>query len=131
MPPKINSRSKGKRGELEWSKVLIAEGFHAFRGAQHSGKNHFTGESAPDVICPDLLIHYEVKRVEKLNLQDALSQSQRDSNEDEISAVAHRKNNSKWMVTTSAADHFRLVRESSFVVSKKEKNENEKKEKVT
>ena len=30
MPKKINSRQKGKRGELEWCKVCKAEGFEAF-----------------------------------------------------------------------------------------------------
>ena len=115
MPKKINSRQKGKRGELEWCKVCKAEGFEAFRGAQHAGKNLTTSEASPDVITPDLNIHYEVKRVERLNLDDALAQAQRDANPGEIAAVSHRKNNGPWMVTMSAEDHFNLVRNSDYV----------------
>lgn len=127
MAKRINSRTKGKRGELEWVKVCLIEGFPAFRGAQHAGKNLTTGDAAPDVIVPDLNIHYEVKRVERLNLEDALSQSQRDRNPGELAAVAHRKNNGPWMVTMSAEDHFNLVRESSYV--KRNKQQTEEKEK--
>ena len=117
-----NSRAKGKRGELEWVRVCKFEGFSAFRGAQHCGKNLVTGDAAPDVVVPDLGLHYEVKRVEKLNLADALAQAKADANDGELAAVAHRKNNGGWMVTMTAEDHFAMARESSYCRSEKTQN---------
>ena len=128
MPKKINSRNKGKRGELEWCKVVKSEGFEAFRGAQHAGKNLKTGVASPDVITPDLNIHYEVKRVERLNLDDALAQARRDANPGEIAAVSHRKNNGPWMVTMSSDDHFNLVRNSDYVKTETKTETKESKE---
>jgi hypothetical protein len=59
----MNSRNKGKRGELEAAKFLASEGFPARRGQQFSG-----GTDSPDVLCEALpRIHFEVKRTEKGN----------------------------------------------------------------
>ena len=44
-------------------------------------------------------IHAEVKRVERLNVEEAMEQSVRDSGEDETPAVFHRKNGRPWLVT--------------------------------
>lgn len=80
-----NSRRKGKRGELELAKELRQYGYSCRRGQQYSGAN---GDA--DVIgLPG--IHIECKRVEKLNLQDAMDQAKRDKRYGEIPAVFHRK----------------------------------------
>jgi Holliday junction resolvase len=103
----INSRDKGARGEREWAKVCTRNGFDAKRGRQYCG-----GPDSPDVICPDLCdFHFEVKRVERLNLYDALGQARRDAG-DKVPVVAHRKNHSEWLVTMPAEDWFNLVREA-------------------
>lgn len=53
----INSRAKGKRGELELAKRLTELGHPARRGVQFKG-----GEESPDVVCPSLEgFHIECK----------------------------------------------------------------------
>lgn len=102
----MNSRQKGKRGELEFARLLRDHGFaDARRGQQYSGAN---GDA--DVIGIDGL-HFEVKRVEKLNLQDAIDQAKRDARTGEIPVVAHRKNNCEWLITLPADDFFEMIKE--------------------
>lgn len=101
---KINSCEKGKRGEREFSAFLRAHGFsEARRGQQYSG---IEGEDVVGI--PN--IHIECKRVERLNIHDAMSQSIRDA-DDQIPIVAHRKNRTPWLVTMRAEDFLELVRE--------------------
>lgn len=89
----MNSRNKGKGGELEAARLLRSKGYDARRGQQFSGAN---GDA--DVVgLPG--IHIEVKRVEKLNIENAVEQSIRDAREDEKPIVLHRKNRRKWLVT--------------------------------
>ena len=105
----INSKAKGKQGELEWARLCKAEGYDVRRTAQYCGK---TGEAADCVGLPDIYI--EVKRVEHLNIHDAMAQAVRDSeaeNKGNMPIVAHRKNGTEWLVTMRAADWFKLYRE--------------------
>lgn len=97
-----NSRRKGKEGELELARILRDYGYDARRGQQYSGA---TGDA--DVIgLPG--IHIEVKRVEALNLSQAMEQSIRDARAGERPVVIHRKNNEKWKVTMSLMDFIEL-----------------------
>ena len=97
----MNSRDKGKRGELELAKVLREYGFEARRGVQYKG-----GEDSPDVVgIPG--VHIECKRVERLNIDDAMEQSVRDSGE-ELPVVVHRKNRKSWLVTMRLEDFLRI-----------------------
>ena len=69
----MNSREKGKRGERELASKLREYGYDARRGQQYCGAN---GDA--DVLgLPG--IHIECKRVERLNLDDAMSQAKADS----------------------------------------------------
>lgn len=89
----MNSRDKGKRGELQAAKVLQTYGYDARRGQQYSGAS---GDA--DVVgLPG--VHIEVKRVEKLNISKAMQQSIRDAREGEMPIVMHRKNKETWLVT--------------------------------
>ena len=89
----MNSRNKGKRGELEAAHLLQKYEYDARRGQQFAGIN---GDA--DVVgLPG--IHIEVKRVEKLNIENAVDQAVRDAREGEKPAVLHRKNRRKWLVT--------------------------------
>ena len=98
----MNSRQKGKRGELEAAHLLREYGFEARRGQQFSGAN-----GDPDVVgLPG--IHLEVKRVEKLNLEAAMQQSIRDARINEIPIVMHRKNRGQWLVTMTFSDWMKL-----------------------
>lgn len=92
------SRDKGKRGEREFSHLLKDLGFEARRGQQFSGS-----PDSPDVVTNIEGIHFEVKRVEKLNIQNAMDQAEIDAGE-QIPIVAHRKNRSPWMITLKAED---------------------------
>lgn len=98
----MNSRQKGKRGELEVKNLLNYYGYSCRRGQQYCGVN---GDA--DVVgLPG--IHIECKRVEKLNIQNALYQAQNDARPGEIAAVFHRKNREPWKVTVDLEDFMRL-----------------------
>lgn len=89
----MNSREKGKRGELQAAKVLKEYGYETRRGQQFSGAN---GDA--DVVgLPG--IHLEIKRVEKLNISKAMQQSIRDAKDGEMPVVMHRRNRETWLVT--------------------------------
>lgn len=108
----INSRNKGKKGELELSHVLKDYGYGAFRGQQTSGASGVADvEGLPG-------IHIECKRVEKLNIYDAIDQARRDAIADErkkgrrkVPAVFHRKNRCDWLVTMRLSDWIEIYRE--------------------
>jgi Holliday junction resolvase len=107
---RINSRAKGARGERAWASFLCEAGFPSKRGVQHSGRDAETGQDNPDVVCPSLKwLHFEVKAVERLNIQDAMSQAERDAN-DKVPVVAHKKNNSPWLVTLPADVFMQFLR---------------------
>lgn len=106
----MNSRNKGAAGEREWANWLCAEGYKARRGQQYSGN-----PDAPDVVC-DLPFHFEVKRVERLNLLQAMIQATADCGP-KMPVVAHRLNRGEWQVTMLASDWIKLVRE--FVEAQK------------
>jgi hypothetical protein len=59
-------------------------------------------------------IHCEVKRNERLNITDAMSQAIRDSEKfhDGLPAVFHRKNRSKWLVTMTLVDWLMLYKKA-------------------
>jgi len=103
----INSKIKGKAGELEFVHYLKEKGYKdARRGQQFCG----TPES-PDIICESLpKLHFEVKRVQNLNIGKAMEQAIDDCG-DKIPVVAHRKNNCNWMITLSADNFFNLIKE--------------------
>ncbi len=101
----MNSREKGKRGERQWRDELRAYGYHARRGQQYAG-----GGDSPDVVCDELsFFHFEVKAVERLNIEDAMDQARRDG-EAKTPVVAHKRCHRPWLVTMDAATFFRLLR---------------------
>ena len=98
----MNSRAKGKRGELELVHTLNGYGFVTRRGQQFSGLN---GDA--DIVGIDGL-HIECKRVEQLNIDKALKQSERDAKWGEVPVVIHRKNGEDWKVTMSLQEFVKL-----------------------
>lgn len=101
----MNSRNKGATGEREIAKVLRGYGYNCRRGQQYCGAN---GDA--DVVgLPGL--HIECKRVERLNLDDAMAQAKADAREEEIPVVMHRKNNGEWRVTIPLKDFVVIYRE--------------------
>ena len=99
----VNSREKGKRGELLWRDFLREHGHEARRGQQFSGSN-----GDPDVVSDMPGIHFEVKFVESLNVRKALNQAISDAREGEIPIVAHKRSREPWVVTMRAKDFITL-----------------------
>lgn len=79
-------------------------GYNCRRGQQYNG---LEGE---DIVGLDY-IHCEVKRVQALNLEEAMEQAKRDSKDNQMPAVFHRKNNKKWKVTMELEDWINLYNE--------------------
>lgn len=97
-----NSRAKGAKGERELARKLREYGYDCRRGQQYSGAN---GDA--DVVGLEG-IHIECKRVERLNIEDAMAQAKRDARKGELPAVFHRKNNHEWLVTMPLPDWMRM-----------------------
>lgn len=76
--------------------------------AEEGSNSH--GLEGEDVVGLDY-IHIECKRVQNLNLYDAMEQSKRDSKDGQTPAVFHRKNNKKWLVTMGLDDFMKLYNE--------------------
>ncbi len=103
----MNSKQKGKRGELELAKKLKEYGFSdTHRTVQYNGK---ADDSKAD-LCGLPGIHVECKRVEKLNIDSAMGQAIRDHSEGEMPVVFHRKSRSDWMVTMRLEDWMQLYK---------------------
>lgn len=100
----INSKKKGAKGERELANKLKKYGYETRRGQQYNG---LEGE---DVIGLDY-IHIECKRVERLDLGSAMYQAKKDSKENQLPAVFHRKNRSNWLVTMELQDWINLYNE--------------------
>lgn len=98
----MNSRAKGASGERELAHELEKYGFKTRRGQQYSGAN---GDADVEGV-PGL--HIECKRVERLNIQEAMKQSRRDARAGEIPVVMHRKNRDTWLVTIDL-DNFMKI----------------------
>ena len=99
----MNSNRKGKEGERELATLLRDRyGYKCRRGQQFCGSN---GDA--DVVgLPG--IHIECKRVEKLNIYEAVEQSINDAREGEMPTVMHRKNHKDWLVTMTMEDWMKL-----------------------
>ena len=98
----MNSRQKGASGERELASILREHGYEARRGQQFSGIN---GDA--DVLgLPG--VHIECKRVERLNIHEAMNQSIRDARKGETPVVMHRKNRTQWLVTLKLEDFLRI-----------------------
>lgn len=100
----INSKRKGSAGERELANKLKEYGYNCRRGQQYNG---LEGE---DVVGLDY-IHIECKRVQALNIDEAIEQSKIDATENQLPAVFHRKNNKKWKVTMELQDWIKLYNE--------------------
>lgn len=98
-----SQQRKGADGERELAAVLKDYGFPVERGGSLSYG------TVPDLVgLPD--IHIEVKRVERLNVSEAMKQSIRDSVRfhDGAPALFHRKNREEWLVTMRLSDWMEM-----------------------
>jgi Holliday junction resolvase len=99
-----NSKRKGAKGERELSSKLREYGFNTRRGQQYCGAN---GDA--DVVGLHG-VHIECKRVQKLNLYDAMAQAKSDAKEGEIPTVFHRKDRCEWLVTMRLDDYMKMYK---------------------
>ncbi len=104
----VNSKRKGKTGELELARKLREYGYNARRTVQYCGKAE-DGEADLQGLPG---IHIECKRVEQLSLYKAINQAKRDSaGSDKLPAVFHRKNNCEWLVAMPLDSFMKIYRE--------------------
>lgn len=106
MAKKINSKHKGKIGELEIVNLLKKFGFNARRSVQYCGR---TGD-APDVVVEGLPLHIEVKRTERFSWK-YYTQAVNDSKASgKTPVVFYRQSYQPWMVLLSAEDFLELMK---------------------
>lgn len=112
----VNARSKGKKGEYEW-RDIINRTFHTnYARTPLSGGLDLKGDllkkyGAPRTIADEF--HYEVKRVEKLNIHDAMRQAIRDARPPLIPCVPFRKSHDDWLLCLRALDFLNILVELS------------------
>lgn len=101
-----SSQRKGRAGELELARLLQKQGYPVE-----------PGQAASFGTTPDLVglpgIHIECKRVEKLNVPQAMEQAVRDAEKfhDGAPALFHRRNRQPWLVTMRLEDWVELYNE--------------------
>ena len=90
----MNSKSKGKRGELDLVEQLRTAGYaNARRTAQYCGN---TGD-APDITGIDGL-HIECKRREQIQDEVFLQQAEKEAKKGLIPIVMYRRSREQWKV---------------------------------
>ena len=102
-----SSQRKGADGERELAAILRRRGYDVERGGP------LTYGEIPDLTgLPG--VHIEVKRVERLNVSEALSQAIRDSKRfhDGAPALFHRRSYAPWLVTMRLEDWLELYESS-------------------
>ena len=94
---------KGADGERELAALLQRYGHEVRRGGSLSYG------SLPDLYGLEG-VHIEVKRVERLNITEAMKQAERDAErfKDGFPTVFHRRNWEGWLVTMRFSDWMRL-----------------------
>lgn len=98
-----SQQRKGAAGERELAALLSAAGYECHRGGS------LTFGEIPDVLgLPG--VHIECKRVERLNVGEAMEQAIRDSDRmlDGMPALFHRRNRKPWLVTMRLEDWLKL-----------------------
>ena len=104
-----SQQRKGADGERELVEVLKGYGFQTQRGGSE------TFGTVPDLIgLPG--IHVECKRVERLNIYEAMNQAVCDSLRfrDGLPAVFHRRNRQPWLVSMKLSDWIKLYKKAVF-----------------
>ena len=102
-----SAREKGKRGERKWRDRLREEGFQAERTGWMQSRGG--GTDVPDVQSEDLDVHFEVKTVERLNLNAAIDQAQGDAGGKPV-AIVYQQSRREPLIIMPASDWFRAVR---------------------
>lgn len=113
-----SQQRKGRSGELEIVRIFQSHGVPAEPGTAVSYG------STPDVVnIPH--IHPEIKRVERLNVPEAMAQAVRDSEKfhDGRPVLFHRRNRQEWLCTMRLEDWMGL-----YLAAERQKSESAQKE---
>jgi Holliday junction resolvase len=105
----MNSNRKGKRGERSFCDLLRAHGFTARRGQQYSGS-----PDSPDVVCPELPFHFEVKAGNTHSLDAAFRQCASECG-GSTPVVSSKRDHGDWMVYLRASDFLTIMQHSDLV----------------
>lgn len=102
----VNSRQKGKRGELAFRDLLRERGYaEARRGQQFAG-----GPDSPDVVGGPKGFHFEVKFRETHQPWEAMAQAEKERRHCDVPVVAMKKNGKQWLIVLREIDFFHLLR---------------------
>ena len=99
------SQAKGRGGEMELSRILQGYGYPVE-----------PGQAVSYGATPDLTglpsVHIECKRVERLNVVEAMAQAIRDADRfhDGAPTLFHRRNRQPWLVTMRLEDWMKLYK---------------------
>jgi len=109
----MNVRNKGGRGEREW-KEIINKTFHTKyeRTPMSGAMEGLKGDVRRTYKCPKTIadeFHWEVKRVEKLNIHSAYRQAVNDCRPKHVPIVVLRRNNESYKIFLSADDFLNLL----------------------
>ena len=109
----MNQKRKGSAGERELADILRNHGIRAYRNDQI----YKSGKGNPDVAAEiaGIPLHIEVKRVEKLNVSEAVNQAVRDAAEDALPVVAHRRNREHWLLTAPLVPILDILKEKGAI----------------
>lgn len=102
----LNSRKKGKVGELEAVALLREFGFDAQRTSPLQAAG---GTTDADVKGIDG-VHLEVKRCERVEIDKWCAQAELATSPGDVPAVAWRRSRQRWRVALPLTDFLRLVR---------------------
>lgn len=102
----LNSKRKGKNGELMLVHELKDRGYDVERTAQYNGK---AADSEAD-LRGIKGVHIECKVREKHNIYDYIEQVDRDKKENELGCVFIKSNRKKWLVLMDLDDWDKLMK---------------------
>src|SRR5947209_4974609 len=106
----IDSRAKGKRGELEVVSILHEHGW----GLARRSSDGRSQAGRCDIVNGPAGCSLEIKSVERLNVPAALDQLARDSNPLDVPILVHRPSRHAWMATLELTELLALLRLKEF-----------------
>ena len=123
---RINSKKKGKAGELEACAILRKHGFQAARSQQYRGSVDSADLDVPRF--ERLGLHPEVKRCEQVRMKQWFDKSREDVEGSSLNPVViHKRNREPWYVTMEFGAFLELIAPMSFTRSRVPKHDPDEK----
>jgi len=103
----INSKRKGKTGELELAKIFSKFLPKFERSQQYKGATH-----SSDIQCTDdrinAILYVECKRCQNLKLDDWINKAKAEAAPIDYAVICHKKNHGRWMATLDLKDFLEM-----------------------